>query len=215
MKTVENDRIRVNVTDEIWGNYLSMSPFPNQSSEKSARGRVLSTAMRILGCTAEYERLEIDKIDNQEIYSEAKKYLIRKYLDENCGYDVNEVWMRYIGGHRMSEGMSACVSEATAYATGVMSPVNIDELAADMENLYSKNPKNSEVFRVQKNAKLYANTANVNYSDLKTEAITVALQGLQFWKNIEKKYRQRFLNMDGWSIDVIGILPQTVGLCDL
>lgn len=104
MKTYENARIRVTLTDE-------------QSAKwNDRRDLILSHAMSVLGNRSEAAILETETVSDDEANESAIEELTYQYLSEHCRYNLAETLMRMNGGHRMSEGMSADVSAARTYA---------------------------------------------------------------------------------------------------
>jgi hypothetical protein len=104
MKTYENARIRVTLTEEQSARF------------DDRRDIILSHAMSVLGNRAEAAILETETVSDAEATESAVEELTYQYLSEHCRYNLGETLMRMNGGHRMSEGMSADVSAARAYA---------------------------------------------------------------------------------------------------
>jgi len=140
MKTYENARIRVTLTDE-------------QSAKwNDRRDLILSHAMSVLGNRSEAKILETETVSDDEATASALDELTYQYLSEHCRYSLAETLMRMNGGHRMSEGMSADVSAARAYARNeLLNNPSLVELghkslsfAAMHEKQYRINRGNSE-----------------------------------------------------------------------
>lgn len=105
MKTYENARIRVTLTDEQSANF------------DDCRATILSHAMRILGNRSEVALLEQEKPTEREIRNEAFDILVHEHLQQYCRYNYGELVMRMMGGHRLSDGMHRDIENARAYAT--------------------------------------------------------------------------------------------------
>ena len=104
MKTYENTRIRVTLTDE-------------QSAKwNNRRDLILSHAMSVLGNRSEAKILETETVSDDEAAASAIEALTYQYLSEHCRYNLAETLMRMNGGHRMSTGMSSDVSAAKTHA---------------------------------------------------------------------------------------------------
>ena len=130
MKTYENARIRVTLTDE--------------QSQKwhDSRALILSHAMSVLGNRSEAKILETETVSDDEATVSAIEELTYQYLSEHCRYNLSETLMRMNGGHRMSEGMSADVSAARAYARNeLLNNPSLVELGRKSLNLAAMHEK--------------------------------------------------------------------------
>jgi hypothetical protein len=108
MKTYENARIRVTLTDEQSANF------------DDCRATILSHAMRILGNRSEVNILENEQPEEREIRNEAFDILKHEHLQEHCHYNYGELLMRMMGGHRMSDGMHRDIENANIYASEML-----------------------------------------------------------------------------------------------
>ncbi len=121
MITVQNDRIRVTVSDDVAAEYSERSIYlahiqGTQTPEQIQRGLVLSDAMSILGNSSEVTILESEPITEHEIEDRVIELLTIQHLIEHCRYNVGETLMRMNDGHRMSLGMEADVEAARSWA---------------------------------------------------------------------------------------------------
>lgn len=140
MKTYENARILVSLTDEQSAKY------------QDCRAEILSHAMSVIGNRSEAEILETEEISDDDATEATTEELIYQYLAEHCRYNLSETLMRLRGGHRMSEGMSADVSAAEAFAALELrnNPELLDigrkilAAAAEREQKYRRSRANSE-----------------------------------------------------------------------
>jgi len=225
--TVQNDRIRVTVTQEIWDSFtgaaqrlahiqvLPSGDIRVHSAEQSQRGLVLSEAMSKLGNASELRLMEQEGLDQSEILKLAKICLMEKYLAENGRYDAGETMMRYEGGHRMSQGMASEAAEAEAYAQGQLSPLSDEETRAEMiaavQDLLN-NERDPSQRKIRTTKRLTALRSGTRHRD-STNALAEATDCLAYLRDVELRYRQVHADMDGWQIEIIGEIPDQIGLC--
>lgn len=193
--TVYNHTIRITVDRSIWDKF------------DGSRAKILSEAMAKIGNASEAKLAKSESISEDEVRERAHQYLFYQYLKNNCKYNLYEVLMRAEHGARMSYGMQAAVAEASAYADGIMNPINNDKLIARMEKLLKKgiahHPREIKKIRLQRN--LEGVTAD--------DAIEVAYKSLSGERDLEIRYRTNRANTDGWQIEILGELPEQIGLC--
>jgi len=115
--------------------------------------------------------------------------------------------MRMQGGHRMSAGMQQDVEEARAYAKGVLSPLTMEAVA----DMFHTRWLNSEPNRHEwKNVTLAL--GNGSESDAKA-AIEAAVDAIMQRRGFELQHRRNRGNSDGWDIEIIGEMPEQIGMC--
>jgi hypothetical protein len=228
MITVQNDRIRVTVTQEIWDSFsdaaqrlahkqvLPSGDVHIHSPEKILRGLVLSEAMTKLGSASELKSLENEELDNTEITKLAKLTLMRNYLEKRGRYNTDDLMWRYEGGKMMSLGMQHFVLEAESYAQGLLSPLSEDDAWKDLKNYISKfiasgtEPAEHEIRTKKKLMDL--RMGKLGDEAAADAAMTQAEDSLNFCRNIDRNYLKSRADMDGWQIEVIGEMPDQIGL---
>ena len=228
MITVQNDRIRVTVTQEIWDSFsdaaqrlahkhvLPSGDVHIHSPEKILRGLVLSEAMTKLGSASELKSLENEELDNTEITKLAKLTLMRNYLEKRGRYNTDDLMWRYEGGKMMSPGMQHFVLEAESYAQGILSPLSEDDASKDLKNYISKciasgtEPAEHEL-RTKK-ILMDLRMGKLGDEAAADAAMTQAEDSLNFCRNIDRNYLKSRPDMDGWQIEVIGEMPDQIGL---
>jgi len=104
MKTYENERIRVILTDE------------QAEKWEDRRDLILSHAMSILGNRSEARILESEIVSDDEAKASALDELTYQYLAEHGRYNLNETIMRMGIGRAMPVGMWGDVNAAREYA---------------------------------------------------------------------------------------------------
>lgn len=104
MKTYENTRIIVRLTDEQSGAF------------NDSRALILSHAMRILGNRSEVALLEQEAPTERELRNEAFDILVHEHLQQYCRYDYLNLVSRMNMGARLSDGMMRDIENARAYA---------------------------------------------------------------------------------------------------
>lgn len=221
MYTTENTRIKVTVTDEIWKRYLEEGQshyqrFGDESAESIARGRLLSDAMKKLGNESEVKLLTEEtghkSIDYDEVFLLAKTILISEYLSENTKYN-GATELRYFGNHRLSAGMQLEVSEALAYAEGILSPPDNEQIMQEYTEFYFSHLQ-KESLGVEKNRFLRRIKLKQSGDPEKAEKVLKkACSQIEYGMKLELRYRTAHAKKDGWSIEVIGDMPETIGFC--
>ena len=214
MKTAQNDKIRVTVTDEIWSSYAAKAEWTaklsTQTPEQATRGMILSAAMEKIANAQEAARLGCRKPTMDQVMERARRILVWEYLAENCRYDLQETVFRMENGHRMSEGMAMDVAQARAYADGLLAPLTNDELMRRAGKIFSAEfPRRADV----KTLALRANTARATAADV----IERAAEELSSEIAEETAYRARRAKNDGWDIEILDAdaMPRMVGVCEI
>lgn len=210
--TVENARIRVTVTADIAAQYRQGWTGQHETQAQALRGRLLSAAMTKLASATELELTEAKPIDLDEVRQVAHTILMRNYLEAHGRYSVDEALMRHHGGHRMSPGMRSEVSEAQAYADGVLRPVSDNDARRYIEaQVASRDLSAREMQTLKTTVDLWCNRVGVSA----TNALEKARAFLEFWAGVSRRYHEKRGCLDGWHIEVIGELPNQVGLSRL
>lgn len=227
MITVQNDRIRVTVPQNIWDSFairadrlahtqvLPSGELRTHSAEEIQRGLILSEAMSKLGNASELKFLAQEEPESTEIIQHAKLILIRNYLLKHGRYDADEVITRYQDGLRMSQGMQQEVSEAESYAQGQLSPLSIDEARTELIN-YVRECIASGIKPTEAALRFKGKLTVLKTGGLRDEslaALAEASELLSLLYEIQLRYRKVRANMAGWEIDVLGDMPDQIGLC--
>ena len=207
--TVENTRIRVTVSNDIWESYRKSANHQSRMTgvecETVMRGLVLSSAMNKLGNASEAELIKGVEVTDQEVLEAAKKLLIVEHLENNsCAKDVV---MRFLGGHRLSPRMVEDVALATAYAESQLSSLQSHDKTDLACSLFADEQQNS-----RRKQKLFE-TRTQPVTKEGERALNEARESLQGLLDNEKWYRQKFANQEGWQIEVIGTMPEIIGMC--
>lgn len=228
MITVQNDRIRVTVTQDVGKSFATAAErlahaqvLPSgdvrvHSPEQIQRGLILSEAMSKLGNASELKFLENEEPDSFEVTKLAKLTLMRNYLEQYGRYNADDAMMRYEEGHRMSQGMQRDVMEAEAYAQGQLAPISDEDARTDLINYVLEcvasgtEPTQRELHFKKKLMDMKTTGA---LGDEAASAVAEAADALNFFHEIELRYRKAHANMDGWQIEVIGDMPDQIGLC--
>lgn len=192
---VENHRLRVTL--------------PKEEFERIGRYGVFNNAMRMLGARSELSLLEKESIPESEIVAAAREKLVFDHLSEHCRYNLNETLMRMDGGHRMSPGMAEDVARAKAYADGVLSPISAEQLrnwySARYEAGNEPNRRELDIQRLR---------AGRGINEDAEKILAEAAEELEKSRHHEKEYRSRFTGLcKGWDIEIIGEMPEQIGLC--
>lgn len=227
MITVENDRIRVTVTQAVWDQYadqakrlahkqrLPSGDVHEHTPEQIQRGLILSEAMSKLGNASELRLLEQEGPDNDTILQHTKLSLMFHYLEQHGAYDAVETMQRVEGGKMMPQGMRAAVLEASAYAEGQLSPLRTDEARAEFlrylaESLATHTDLTQRELCFRKKM---MELKSAPMEEITATMLSETAQLLNYLHDADKQHRRRFSNMTGWEIEIIGDMPEEIGLC--
>ncbi len=209
MPTFENQTIRVTVTDEVVENYSSkvahVSRISGATPEQTLRGLIISQAMSIIGNRSEADILatEINEpISEQDIRALATEILIAEYLNEHTKYRPGETLRRMMSGMLMSEGMQHEADMAQSYARGALNPLTTNEITEQMQaNLENRREQQKIVLAARPNLSVGAH------------AIQAAHDSLLRDRTNELQHRRARSAFPSWEIEIIGKLPNQIGLC--
>lgn len=217
MQTFQNSRIRVTVSNNIVAEFSRQitlcSLGKNETPEQAVRGRILSAAMSKLGNRSELTHMNNEQIENEDVIKVAHSILMHQYLEEHSKYNVNETLFRYTNGHHLFEGQALEIDSANAYAKGVLSPMSAQESRKEIIKYLSlgkndtANPRTIKT--ISKRMALFSNAADVSAA----QAILESANSLFYQKQVEMDYREKMARDDGWTIEVIGDLPEIIGVC--
>lgn len=154
MRTFENKRIRVELTDE------QAAKFDND------RAKILSHAMVILGNQSESKQLDKDEYTDDEYYENGTHAFFFDHLADQHPDNVGEIIYRLENNHRIPRRWAMSISGAQAHAS----------------------------------------------SHTRDEIIERGKKAIEFDQKLEKKYRNRFNDSD-WNIEIIGDMPEQIGMC--
>ena len=211
MKTVENEKLRVTVSDEVHQHLTArahtLPGCEHMTIEQRTRGLILSEAMA---------RVESQKYistpvtaDDPDVVSEVRKELIRRYLTENTRYSLKEILMRVDGNHRLSLGMQVEYNEAEAYARGVMEQPSKNDVARELGEQIASADK-GESRRAIQCAKLLTKSAN---PELLATVTAETVERLQAIDRDNRAYIEKRYPMAGWHIEHIDNGNLTEPLC--
>jgi hypothetical protein len=225
--TVQNDRIRVTVTQEIWDSYAERAESITASklgdcsvalSEQVQRGLVLSEAMSKLGNASEVALLENESVLAEEIETLAREHLMLLYLQTNRPKTADKTAGRYRKGLPLTYSMKCDVALGLAFAEGALSPVTAilarKELIAYVTECEASNLQQSPRELAHLSSimglrmgihKFPQNVGVVALADAAHIANNKRLNELQ--------YRRGRADMRGWQIEVIGVMPTPIGVC--
>jgi hypothetical protein len=215
MITFQNSRIRVTVTNDIAAQFSkNIMRGKQESPEQALRGRILSCAMEKLGNKSELALMYKEGISTDDVFSTAFMSLMCQYLEQHGKYCVDEVINRYLLGSRMSEGMAHEKDLAVAYAQGILAPLSDEQSRKELEHyvlsMAPDAPLNiREVDTFKQKMLLRRNAGNEDASHALEEAAAAVLAR----KQVEMQYREARAKMNGWKIEVIGDLPEQIGVC--
>lgn len=217
MQTVENSRIRVTVTDDVWNSYAKrakrLARMQKSSVEAVQRGLVLSDAMDILGNREELKALDAEAEElrsGEAVLREAKRILIYEYILEH-GDRPEKLFLRYDKGLTMSASQERTVEEARAYAEGIIAPSR--KSVSDALGHYFRKTQGlsrGQTLR-EDNRQIRLFQLRQGQGDQDLEAvINRAFDNLH---GRERRYRTARSRMEGWEIEVVGDLPVSIGVC--
>lgn len=216
MITVQNQRIRVTVTQSVWDSFESKATYlaVRQNKEEVQRGLVLSCAMSKLGNASEHRMLVEEAVDQGQVLKIAKRLLMRDYLAKRSPSTAAEIVYRYANDARIPDSMEKALDEAIAYADGQIGALTrqhaIDAFMAFAGKQLSGSQKASE----RENARqLKLLELRTTLPKLGNEAINKAEALIREKQSLEIEYRERQAGTDGWTIEIIGPMPQQIGIC--
>lgn len=215
MRTVENDRIRVTVTEKIWSSFRERAEnhawlMGHQDIECVQRGLVLSEAMSRLGNASEAQRLKTDAIDPHEVLKLAEEILVEEHLREHCRYNVNEILMRIRGGHRISEGAKRDVDNARAWAGACLNSDAEKDFVSSIARRMIDKPLTDEELRGERKRLEVMRSASI---DRGRRALIESEKSLESARLIDIEYRHARGEQNGWRIEILSELPTEIGAC--
>ena len=155
--TVQNARIRVTLPADEFNNI--------------GKCETLNWAMRVLGNRVESGLMETETLNNDNENNRAVfDFFVHKYLMEHGRYRIEQIWLRYVGGHRMSDGMAADISAAQSYALTMINTPAAKEILTDIEKF----------------------NIHMHLSEIQ---------------------HRRLIGDCDWKIEIIGEMPNQIGLC--
>lgn len=153
---VENEKIRVTLSAELFAQYRSGCRDRTEvmrsgdrrvhSAEATARGKVLSDAMRALA----HRQVVAGpvKLDMAAAREQVFDGYVFEYLSEHGRYDPWDLIRRADAGRMLSQGQASELSDARAYASGKMGDLdNAGLVALGRKILDSKNPDDRREWR--------------------------------------------------------------------
>lgn len=223
--TVENATLRVTVDQAVWDRYTARAERVGQigdreTPEQRRRGLLLSDAMARLANAAEAARLATDGPSEARVAEIARASLIDQWLADpgNCAYDQAELLRRVHGGYRLSAGQQQQWDAARAYADSIVAPQDAGARVRACHELWAQLSENGahepDPSAWKRGVHLLALRAGRDAPRVGSDhpvvqqARAVAAQE----HADELRYRGRF-SSDGWQIEVIGDLPEQVGMC--
>lgn len=215
MLTFENSRIRVTVTTAIASQFAGNTMRgKNETEEQAFRGRILSCAMDKLGNNSELALMYKEGICTDDVFSVAFMSLMCQHLERRGKYNVDDVLYRYLLGSRMSEGMAHEKDLAVAYAQGILAPLSDDLSRNELEQYVLRSapdvPLDSRAMdTIKQKMLLRRNASNEDATVALADAVTAVLTR----KQVEMQYRESRASMSGWMIEIIGDLPDQIGVC--
>ncbi|MCQ8105835.1 hypothetical protein NP603_16325 [Methylomonas sp. SURF-1] len=218
MKTVQNARIRVIVSDAQWQAYANRVPSSSlmqtlpsgdvrhHSLDNIVRGRILSDAMEIIGNQSEAVLLDQEPfhLSAQEVHDIAFNVYMSHWLRDHSKYGEGVTFGRYLNGKRLSRGMAYEIDAARVYAQAALRELDYEQLYRDTVEKYLPGRQDG-IFRAAQAGRSADASADVE------EAI--------YWRwyqwDNERRYRHRFDNTDDFKIEIIDAdaMPQQIGLC--
>lgn len=218
MKTVQNARIRVTVSDAQWQAYANRVPshslkqtlpsgdVRHHSLDGIVRGRILSDAMEIIGNRSEALLLDQEpfRLSDQEVHDIAFNVYMSHWLRDHSKFGDGVTLGRYLNGKRLSRGMAYEMDAARAYAQAALRELDYEKLYRDTVDKYLPGSQ-VEIFRAAQEGGRADASADVE------EAI--------YWRwyrwDNERRYRHRFDNNNDFTIEIIDTdaMPQQIGLC--
>ncbi|OAI04893.1 hypothetical protein [Methylomonas methanica] len=218
MRTVENARIRVTVSDAQWDAYVKRVPdhlltqtLPSGDTRHHdlnaiVRGRILSDAMEIIGNQSEAALLDREPfaLTAQEVHDIAFNVYMSHWLRNHSKYGEGVTLGRYVAGKRLSGGMAHEIDAARAYAQAALRELDYEKLYRDTVDKYLPGSQ-VDIFRAAQEGR----SADAN-SDVEEAIYWRWYQ----WGN-ERRFRHRFDNTDDFKIEVIDAdaMPAQIGLC--
>lgn len=214
MFTVENARLRVTVSDEVVARFQGGPRGRHETEDQALRGRILSNAMEKIGNQSELALMYSEGVSTDEVFKVAFMDLFRQYLERRGKYNVCDVVGRYLLGARMSEGMALEKDLAVAYAHGVLAPVSDDESRKELQDyvlsMHPGAPLDARaVDTIKQKMMLRRNAAG----ECATKALADAAATVLTFHQAEMRYRNARSNMEGWTIEIIGEMPDIIGVC--
>ena len=218
MKTVQNARIRVIVSDAQWQAYANRVPSSSlmqtlpsgdvrhHSLDNIVRGRILSDAMEIIGNQSEAVLLDQEPfhLSAQDVHDIAFNVYMSHWLRDHSKYGEGVTFGRYLNGKRLSRGMAYEIDAARVYAQAALRELDYEQLYRDTVANYLPGGQ-EQIFRAAQAGRSADASADVE------EAI--------YWRwyqwDNERRYRHRFDNTDDFKIEIIDAdaMPQQIGLC--
>lgn len=213
MKTFQNTKIVVTVTNEIYESFRGNAEYCMQinsqakSVEHQLRALILSAAMQKLGNLSEYRSMQNCNaaISKDDILNTAKDNILIDYITKHTKYKPGETLKRHFLGARMSDGMVAEIARGLSYARGVVDQIKNEHLLEILKSLDINDRRALENLRLA--------TGRGHYEHNAADEIVKARAQLVDNDNELISYRKSRSKMDGWDIRIIGEMPKQIGLC--
>lgn len=197
------------------GNHRLIVTLPTAEFEKIGRYGVFNDAMRMLANKSEAVLLQAESVSLEQIMGLAREMLIGDYLAEHGHYNLGETLMRLNGGHRMSPGMSDDVARARAYADGILDPITTKQLQEWASNFFATHGFTSDADnKFRREAAIEKLRAGIGVDRDAAKVLASAAETLERDRAWDIERRSAIgQTCRGWKIEIVGEMPEQVGLC--